>query len=51
MNYTKFSRRGYLQGATPIEPMPKLSKALGMDVNLYVKRDDLLPGASGGFSA
>ncbi|MDJ0622468.1 MAG: D-cysteine desulfhydrase [Desulfocapsaceae bacterium] len=48
MNYTKFPRRGYLQGATPIEPMTKLSKALGMDVNLYVKRDDLLPGASGG---
>jgi len=48
MNYTKFPRRGYLQGATPIEPMQKLSKALGMDVNLYVKRDDLLPGASGG---
>lgn len=48
MNYTKFPRRGYLQGATPIEPMTKLSAALGMEVNLYVKRDDLLPGASGG---
>ena len=48
MNYTKFPRRGYLQGATPIEPMAKLSAALGMEVNLYVKRDDLLPGASGG---
>ncbi len=48
MNYTKFSRRNYLQGATPIEPMPSLSKALGNNVNLFVKRDDLLPGASGG---
>lgn len=48
MDFTKFARRGYLQGATPLEPMEKLSKALGGDVNLYVKRDDLLPGAAGG---
>ena len=48
MNFTKFPRRGYLQGATPLEPMPRLSKVLGGKVNLYVKRDDLLPGASGG---
>lgn len=48
MNYAKFPRRNYLQGPTPIEPMPQLSKALGGDVNLYVKRDDLLPGSAGG---
>ncbi len=48
MNFTQFPRRKYLQGATPIEPMPQLSKALGGDVNLFVKRDDLLPGAAGG---
>lgn len=48
MNFTKFPRRKYLQGPTPIEPMPALSKVLGKDVNLYVKRDDLLPGAGGG---
>ena len=48
MNFTKFPRRGYLQGATPLEPMEKLSAALGGAVNLYVKRDDLLPGAAGG---
>lgn len=48
MNFTKFPRRGYLQGVTPIEPMKNLSKALGGKVNLYVKRDDLLPGAAGG---
>lgn len=48
MNYTKFPRRNYLQGPTPIEPMPALSQALGGDVNLYVKRDDLLPGSAGG---
>jgi len=28
--------------------MPKLGKALGTKVNLFVKRDDLLPGAAGG---
>jgi D-cysteine desulfhydrase len=48
MNYAKFPRRGYLQGATPIEPMAKLSAVLGGKVQLYIKRDDLLPGAAGG---
>ncbi len=48
MNFTKFPRRGYLQGQTPIEPMKNLSKALGGEVNLFIKRDDLLPGTSGG---
>ena len=48
MNFAKFPRRGYLQGQTPIEPMKNLSKALGGKVNLFIKRDDLLPGASGG---
>ncbi len=48
MNFTKFPRRKYLQGATPVEPMANLSRALGSKVNLYIKRDDLLPGAAGG---
>ncbi len=48
MDFTKFPRRNYLQGPTPIEPMPNLTAALGGDVTLYVKRDDLLPGAAGG---
>lgn len=48
MNFTKFPRRQYLQGPTPVEAMPALSKALGGEVNLYIKRDDLLPGTSGG---
>jgi len=48
MNYTKFPRRKYLQGLTPIEHLPSLSNALGGDVNIYVKRDDLLPGSGGG---
>ncbi len=48
MNYTKFPRRKYVITPTPIEAMPRLSKALGAGVNLFVKRDDLLPGAAGG---
>jgi D-cysteine desulfhydrase len=48
MNFTKFPRRNYLQGPTPIEFLPSLSKALGGTVNLYIKRDDLLPGSGGG---
>ena len=48
MNFTKFPRRNYLQGSTPIEAMPSLSQALGGNVNLYIKRDDLLPGSAGG---
>ena len=48
MNFAKFPRRGYLQGATPVETMPRLSAALGTGVNLFIKRDDLLPGAAGG---
>ncbi len=48
MNLAKFPRRGYLQGPTPIEAVPAFSKALGGDVNIFIKRDDLLPGTSGG---
>ncbi len=48
MNFTKFPRRQYLQGATPIEFLPSLTKAIGNDVNIYIKRDDLLPGSAGG---
>ena len=48
MNFTNFPRRLYLNGPTPIEPMANLTKALGGDVNLFIKRDDLLPGAAGG---
>ncbi len=48
MNFTRFPRRPYLNGPTPIEAMPALSRALDSKVNLYIKRDDLLPGAAGG---
>lgn len=48
MNYTKFARRKYLQGPTPIEPLKRLSAHLNGGVDIYIKRDDLLPGAAGG---
>lgn len=48
MDLTKFPKRGYLQGPTPIETAPAFSKALGGKVNVFIKRDDLLPGCAGG---
>ena len=48
MNFSKFPRRKYLQGSTAIEPLPALTKVLDSKVNIYIKRDDLLPGAAGG---
>lgn len=48
MNLAKFPRRGYLNNPTPIEAVPHFSRSLGGKVNIYIKRDDLLPGAEGG---
>ncbi len=48
MNLSQFPRRGYVKHPTPIEYLPAFSKALGGKVNIYMKRDDLLPGAGGG---
>ncbi len=48
MNLAKFPRRGYVTTPTPIEKLSNFSKALGGKVNIYIKRDDLLPGCSGG---
>ena len=48
MNLAKFPRRGYLQRPTPVEPLTNFSKALGDKVNIWIKRDDLLPGCAGG---
>jgi D-cysteine desulfhydrase len=48
MNLAKFPRRGYVNCPTPIECLPNFSKALGGKVNVWMKRDDLLPGAAGG---
>jgi D-cysteine desulfhydrase len=38
----------YVQHPTPIERLPRFSRALGGAVNVYIKRDDLLPGCAGG---
>lgn len=48
MNLAKLARRGYVKTATPLEPLVNFSKALGNTVNVYIKRDDLLPGTAGG---
>ncbi len=48
MNLAKFPRRGYVTTPTPIEPLPNFSKALDGKVNIYIKRDDMLPGTAGG---
>lgn len=48
MNLAKFPRRGYVTTPTPIEAAPAFSKALGGKVNIFIKRDDLLPGCAGG---
>jgi len=48
MNLAKIPRRGYLQRTTPIESLPNFSNALGNKVNIWIKRDDLLPGCGGG---
>ena len=48
MNLSQFPKRGYIPTPTPIEAAPNFSKALGGKVNVYIKRDDLLPGCAGG---
>jgi len=47
MNLSRFPRRRYTPGTTPIELLPHLSKLLG-GPNIYVKRDDLLGLTAGG---
>lgn len=48
MNLAKFPRRGYLKEPTPIEALPNFSRALDAGINVFIKRDDMLPGAGGG---
>ena len=48
MNLARFPRRGYVKEPTPLEFLPAFSKALGDKIRLWIKRDDLLPGAGGG---
>jgi D-cysteine desulfhydrase len=47
MDLARFPRRRYTQGFTPIEPLPRLSEALG-GADIWIKRDDLLGLAGGG---
>lgn len=47
MNLSRFPRRRYTPGPTPIEFLPRFSEALG-GVKVYIKRDDLLGLAGGG---
>lgn len=47
MNLARFPRRRYTVGQTPIEKLPRFSKAIdGPDI--YIKRDDLLGLTAGG---
>jgi D-cysteine desulfhydrase len=47
MNLTRFPRRRYTPGPTPIEPLTRLSRELG-GPEIWIKRDDLLGLAAGG---
>jgi len=44
MNLAKFEKYSLSFGTTPIEHLPRLSEALGGDVNIYAKRDDCSSG-------
>jgi D-cysteine desulfhydrase len=54
MDLSRFPRRRYTEGSTPIEPLPRFSAALaascpgGRGPEVWVKRDDLLGLAPGG---
>jgi len=47
MNLAKFPRRRYTEGQTPLEFLPRFSKALD-GPNIFIKRDDLLGLTAGG---
>jgi D-cysteine desulfhydrase len=47
MNLAKFARRRYTEGYTPLEYLPRFTKAVG-GPNIYIKRDDLLGLTAGG---
>ena len=44
MNLAKFEKYSLSFGTTPIEHLPRLSEALGGDVDIYAKRDDCNSG-------
>lgn len=47
MDLSRFPRRRYTTGPTPLEPLPNFSRALG-GPEVWVKRDDMLGLAPGG---
>ena len=47
MNLARFARRRYCKSRTPLEGLPRFSRALG-GPNVYIKRDDLLDLTGGG---
>ena len=47
MDLARFPRRRYSPGPTPLEPLPRFSKALG-GPEVWIKRDDLLGLSPGG---
>lgn len=47
MDLSRFPRRRYTQGATPLEFLPNFTQALG-GPNVWIKRDDMLGLAPGG---
>ena len=48
MNLKKFKRYPLTFGPTPIEYLPRLTKAIGADVEIYAKRDDCNSGLAMG---
>ena len=50
MNLARFARRRYTTGFTPIECASNFSKSIG-NVNVFIKRDDMLGLAGGGNKA
>ena len=48
MNLKKFKRYPLTFGPTPIEHLPRLTKAIGADVEIYAKRDDCNSGLAMG---
>jgi D-cysteine desulfhydrase len=47
MDLSRFPRRRYTEGTTPLEPLPRFSRALG-GPEVWIKRDDLLGLTPGG---
>ena len=44
MNLEQFERYPLTYGPTPIEPLPRLSEALGGEVAIWAKREDCNSG-------